>query len=263
MPYITVAGERLFYAPIEGDLTRKRNLILVHGAGGDHTHWPAELRRLRGVNVYGLDLPGHGRSGGQGRTSVDAYADTLDLFAQTAGLDDVSAAGHSMGGAIVMTLALRRPSWLRSIVLIGTGARLRVHPQILEGFHPSETPATKFESTIDIICQRSYGPTTSEQILRKGRQQLLGVDRSVIYGDYAACNAFDVMDQVGDITLPTLIVTGSADQMTPPKYSQYLHAQISGSQLVEIQEGGHMMAVEKPVEVAQAVARFLGDVSAR
>jgi pimeloyl-ACP methyl ester carboxylesterase len=138
-----------------------------------------------------------------------------------------------------------------------------VHPLILEGFHPSETPITKFEATIDTICQRSYGPTTGEQILRKGRQQLLGVDRNIIYGDYAACNAFDVMDEVGDITLPTLIVSGSADQMTPPKYSQYLNAQISGSQLVEIQDGGHMMAVEKPVEVAQAVARFLGDVSER
>jgi pimeloyl-ACP methyl ester carboxylesterase len=195
---------------------------------------------------------------------VDAYADTVDLVAQTLGLDHGSVAGHSMGGAIAMTLALRRPAWLQSIVLIGTGARLRVHPLILEGLHPSETSSTKFEATVDIVCQRSYGPTTSDQILRNGRRQLLDVDRDIIYGDYAACNAFDVMDGVGDIALPTLIVSGSADQMTPPKYSQYLNAQISGSQLVEIQDGGHMMALEKPVEVAQAVIRFLGDdVSAR
>lgn len=264
MPYTTVAGERLFYALVEGDPTHKRNLILVHGAGGDHTHWPAELRRLPSVNVYALDLPGHGRSGGQGRTSVADYADGVHLFAQTLGLERASVVGHSMGGAIAQTLALRQPSWLDRVVLVGTGARLRVHPLILEGLRPAPTgdlptgtSKTNFEATIDTISQWAYGPTTSEQILRKGRQQLLGVDPTVIYGDYTACNNFDVMDQVGGIKLPTLIIVGSADQMTPPKYSQHLHNQISGSQLVEIKDGGHMTAMEKPTEVAQAVARFL------
>jgi pimeloyl-ACP methyl ester carboxylesterase len=264
MPYTAVAGERLFYALVEGDPIRKRNLILVHGAGGDHTNWPAELRRLPGANVYALDLPGHGRSTGQGRTSVDGYADTVALFAQAVGLERASVAGHSMGGAIAQTLALRRPSWLVSVVLVGTGARLRVHPLILEGLQlsgaaPSAAISrTSFETTINTICQWQYGPTTSEQMQRKGRQQLLSVDPAVIHDDYVACNAFDVMDRVKDITLPTLIVTGSADKMTPPKYGQYLHHQIPGSQLVEIRDGGHMMAVEKPVEVTQAVARFLG-----
>jgi pimeloyl-ACP methyl ester carboxylesterase len=270
MPYITVAGERLFYALVEDDPTRKRNLILVHGAGGDHTNWPAELRRLPGVNVFALDLPGHGRSTGQGRTSVDDYADTVDLFVQAVRLERASVAGHSMGGAIAQTLALRRPPWLVGVILVGTGARLRVHPLILEGLHsaqtsppvrtspPARTSPPKYEAAIEAICQWQYGPTASEQIQRKGRQQLLSVDPAVIHDDYVACDAFDVMDRVKEITLPTLIVTGGADKMTPPKYSQYLHDQIPGSQLVEIKDGGHMMAVEKPLEVAQAVARFLG-----
>jgi pimeloyl-ACP methyl ester carboxylesterase len=251
MPYTTVAGERLFYALVEGDPTRKQNLILVHGAGGDHTHWPAELRRLPRLNVYALDLPGHGRSVGRGRASVDDYTDSVDLFVQTLGLDRASLAGHSMGGAIAQTMALRHPSWLISVVLVGTGARLRVHPLILEGLR------TDFEATTNTICQWAYGPTTSEQILRKGRQQLLSLDPALIYEDYAACNDFDAMNRVKDIRLPTLIITGSADQMTPPKYGRYLYDQIPHAQLVEIRNGGHMMAVEKPAEVAQAVARFL------
>ncbi len=264
MPYTVVAGERLFYALVEGDPTHKRNLILVHGAGGDHTHWPAELRRLPGVNIYALDLPGHGRSGGQGRTSVTDYADSVHLFAQTLRLGRATVVGHSMGGAIAQTLALRQPSWLDRVVLIGTGARLRVHTLILEGLRLASTgdlspgaSKANFEATMDTICQWAYGPSTNQQILRKGRQQLLGVDPTVIYGDYNACNNFDVMDQVTGIKLPTLIIVGSADQMTPPKYSQYLYDQISGSQLVEIKDGGHMMAIEKPSEVAQAVTRFL------
>jgi pimeloyl-ACP methyl ester carboxylesterase len=161
-----------------------------------------------------------------------------------------------MGGAIAQILALRQPRWLASVVLIGTGARLRVHPVILEGLQPSASHMD-FERTIDTICKWAYGPTISEQMLRKGRQQLLSVDPVVIYSDYLACNNFGIMDQVSDIELPTLIVTGSADQMTPSKYGQYLHDQISGAQWVDIKDGGHMMAVEKPVEVSQTVARFL------
>jgi pimeloyl-ACP methyl ester carboxylesterase len=257
MPYITVGGERLFYAPVEGDLTGRRNLILVHGAGGDHTHWPAELRRLPGVNVYPLDLPGHGRSAGRGRTKVDEYADTVDLFVRAVGLERAAVAGHSMGGAIAQTLALRRPDWLVGVALIGSGARLRVHPLILDGLSGGVASRRSFEAAIETICQRQYGPAASPQLARKGRQQLLSVDPAVIHGDYLACNQFDAMDRVGDVQLPVLIITGSADQMTPPKYGQYLHERIAGSQLVEIVDGGHMMALEKPLEVSRAVARFL------
>ncbi len=264
MPYTVVAGERLFYALVEGDPTRKRNLILVHGAGGDHTHWPAELRRIPGINVYALDLPGHGRSDGQGRTSVANYADGVHLFAQTLRLERASVVGHSMGGAIAQILALRQPSWLDRVVLVGTGARLRVHTLILEGLRrastgdlPPRASRSTLEATIDTICEWAYGPSINQQILRKGRQQLLGVDPTVIYRDYKACNSFDVMDHVTGIKFPTLIIVGSVDRMTPPKYGQYLHNQISGSQLVEIKNGGHMMAIEKPTEVAQAVTRFL------
>ena len=73
MPYIDVNGERLFYVVNAGKLRSKRSergewsLVLIHGAGGSHLVWPAELRRLGGVTVYALDLPAHGKSDGQGR----------------------------------------------------------------------------------------------------------------------------------------------------------------------------------------------------
>ena len=84
-----------------------------------------------------------------------------------------------------------------------------------------------------------------------------GVDPVVAHGDYLACNSFDIMDRVREIKIPTLIITGSADLMTPSKYGQYLHDQISDAQWIDIKDGGHMMAVEKPAQVSQAVARFL------
>jgi pimeloyl-ACP methyl ester carboxylesterase len=261
MPYVSVAGERLFYALVEGDPTRQHNLVLVHGAGGDHTHWPAELRRLAGFNVCALDLPAHGRSGGRGRTAVEAHADSVHLFVETLAWEQASLVGHSMGGAIAQVLALCRPAWLAGVVLMATGARLRVDPQILEGLNPASTSPGQFRQAIDMICQRAYGPTTSEQMLRKGRQQLLAVEPATIYADYVACDKFDLMDRVKDIRLPTLIMAGNADRMTPLKYAQYLRDQIPDSELVEIKDAGHMLALEKPLEVTRALTRFLKALS--
>jgi pimeloyl-ACP methyl ester carboxylesterase len=195
---------------------------------------------------------------------VDDYADSVHLFVQTLGVKHASVIGHSMGGAIAQTLALRQPRWLTGVVLVGTGARLRVNPLILEGLRsassersPTDSPTESFEASVEMICQWAYGPTVSEQILRKGRQQLLTVDPNVIYGDYIACDNFDEMDRVKEIRLPTLVIFGTADQMTPPQYGLYLHEEISNAQLVEVAGAGHMVAVERPNEVSHAVARFL------
>jgi pimeloyl-ACP methyl ester carboxylesterase len=258
MPFAHVAGERLFYALFEGDPTGRRNLILVHGAAGSHIHWPAELRRLPGVNVYAPDLPGHGRSGGSGRASVQAYADTIHLFALALRLKRASVVGHSMGGAIVQLLAVCRPAWLDRVVIAGSGPRLHVDPTILGGLKPTNAAKDGFAATVDLICQRAYGPTASAQMKRHARELLLAVDRAVFYADYLACDAFDATAEVGQIGVPVLVIAGGKDQMMLPQDGRLLSELIPGAHLVEIQDAGHMMIIEKPVEVAQAVGRFLG-----
>ena len=78
MPYIDAASERIFYSEWRGDPRGKRPpLVLVHGAGGTHLHWPPQLRRLRDTDVYALDLPGHGHSPGQGCDTIAAYRDLI------------------------------------------------------------------------------------------------------------------------------------------------------------------------------------------
>src|SRR5262245_21168706 len=109
----------------------KSNIVFVHGAGpsSDYCQW----HRPACLNAHYLDLPGHGTDGGRwtvdgGRSLVEDYTDWVANYIETNSLRDVVLSGHSMGGAITLTLALRRPEWLRAIVLTGTGARLRVSP---------------------------------------------------------------------------------------------------------------------------------------
>jgi pimeloyl-ACP methyl ester carboxylesterase len=251
MPYVTVAGERIFYPLYQGDVGGKRNLVLVHGAGGSHLDWPAPLRRLKEANVYTLDLPGHGRSEGAGRSSIAAYRDFLLAFLDTLGLERATVVGHSMGGAIALDFALHYPSRLDGLILVGSGARLRVAPAILTGI------LSDFEATVDLVCDYAFGPSATEQLKRLGRQRLLKTPPEVLHGDYAACDAFDVMERLGEVHCPTLVIGGTADRLTPPKYSVYLRDHIPEAELVLVDAAGHMVMLEKPEVVAKAVSKFI------
>jgi pimeloyl-ACP methyl ester carboxylesterase len=251
MPYVTVAGKKTFYALFQGDVRDKHNLVLVHGAGGSHLDWPAPLRRLREANVYALDLPGHGRSEGTGRSSIAAYRDFLFAFLDALGLERAAVVGHSMGGAIAIDFALHYPDRLAGLILVGTGARLRVLPAILTGI------LSDFEATVDLVCDYAFGPSASEQLKRLGRQRLLKTSPEVLHGDYAACDAFDVMERLGEVRCPTLVICGTADRLTPPKYSVYLYDHIPEAELVLVNAAGHMVMLEKPEVVTRAISKFI------
>jgi pimeloyl-ACP methyl ester carboxylesterase len=251
MPHTNVAGEKIFYFHHQGAPEGQRTLVFIHGAGGSHLHWsPPQLRCLAGANTYALDLPGHGQSEGQGRTSVNAYADFVAAFLETLDLEQVTLVGHSMGGATALDFALRYPEKTAGLVLVGSGARLRVAPAILDGIHQD------FDAAVRLICDYAFAPETSEQLKRASLRQMRQTDPDVLYGDFAACDAFDVMDRLGEIRCPTLAICGTADRLTPPKYSTYLRANIPGAQLILIEGAGHMVMLEQPEAVSQAIADF-------
>jgi len=251
MPYVTVASEKTFYALFQGDVRGKRSLVLVHGAGGSHLDWPSPLRRLREADVYALDLPGHGRSEGAGRSSISAYRDFLLAFLDALGLERAVVVGHSMGGAIALDFALHYPDRLAGLILVGSGARLRVAPAILTGI------SSDFEATVDLVCDYAFGPSASGQLKRLGRQRLLKTLPEVLHGDYSACDAFDVMERLGEVRCPTLAIGGTADRLTPPKYSVYLRDHIPGAELVLVDAAGHMVMLEKPEVVSRVISKFI------
>ena len=249
MPHVEVDGKKIFYTA--GGLLTNRILLAIHGSGGDHTHWPDELFNLTGIGVCAVDLPGHGLSGGDGYDSVKDYADFIELFVSQLDLTRVTLMGHSLGGAIVQTLALRSSPWLSRIILVGTGARLKVAPEILNGLF------TNFETTIDLICDWEYSPSAPKALVDKGRTGLLNTPPEVTHGDYSACDQFDIMEKVKDIRLPAQIVSATEDRLTPVKYGTYLHRHIADSKFIVIEDAGHMMAVEKAAEFTTAVSAFL------
>jgi pimeloyl-ACP methyl ester carboxylesterase len=252
MPTIVINGEQLHYQLHRGTARAEYPpLVLVHGAGGNLMHWPGALRRLPGQVVYALDLPGHGKSSGAGRSEIGAYADVVRGFAEALDLGPFVPAGHSMGGAIVIELALRYPARLAGLILVGTGAKLRVAPEILTGI------LDDYAGTAGLLAHLAHGEHVDPHLLLLYTRRLREVNPQVIRGDFAACDAFDRRADVSRITLPTLILCGEADRMTPVKYSRYLHGQIVGAQLVVVPGAGHMVMLEQPAAVAARVAAFL------
>ena len=81
----------------------------------------------------------------------------------------------------------------------------------------------------------------------------------MITNDFQACNRFDRSEDVPTITRPTLIVVGDRDVMTPPSFSECLQKQILNSQRIIVSEAGHLVMLEKPREVNQAMGAFIAD----
>jgi pimeloyl-ACP methyl ester carboxylesterase len=251
MPYLDLNHERIYYALYRGELIPSRSIILIHGAGENHLVWPAGLRRLPYSTVYAIDLPGHGKSTGNGRDSINEYVTWLKIFLDTLKIQRAIIIGHSMGTAIAQMFALAQPDRTAGLVLIGAGAKLRVAPKILE------LARNDLAAAAELITSLEWGPDVPEQIVRLGKQQLMTNRSEVIYGDYRACNEFDVIDRLGDITAPTLIISGTADQLTPPKYAAFMAEKIPHAKLVSVPDAGHMTMLEAESIVAREVEKFL------
>jgi pimeloyl-ACP methyl ester carboxylesterase len=252
MPKVTVGDQELFYL-VRRSGDGQDSLLFIHGAGGTHRHWGSQVQGLRGADRYAVDLPGHGRSTGEGRTSISGYAEVILQLLDAVDLDRVTLVGHSMGGAISQYLALNHPSRVNRMVLVGSGARLRVLPSLLEGM------LRDFPSTVEMMLSWAYSDSTSPEMARLARAEWLENDPQVVHDDFAACDRFDVMDELSDIGCPSLVLCGEDDKLTPTKYAYYLRDNIPGANLTIIPQAGHMVMMERPSLVNDAIERFLID----
>ena len=243
-----VAG--LFHVDWSPPARRGPPLVLVHGAGGSHRHWPAEALAIPGRRVIAVDLPGHGDSPGPARRAIADYARDLLAFLDAMELDRAVVVGHSMGGAIALSLALDSPGRVAGLGLVSTGARLRVTSALLQA---TADPAT-FSAAVEVMADWSFGPGASPALRSEFGEGLRRLPAAVVHGDFCACDAFDVCERLGELRLPTAVVCGDADRSTPPRYSEFLQAKIAGARLTLIPGAGHMVTLEAPASTLAALA---------
>lgn len=226
-------------------------LVLVHGSGGSAKFWHYQTERFTDCDA--IDLPGHPE--GEPCTSVDDYVEWLRGYLKERGYQDVVLAGHSLGGAIAMLYGLKYPQELKALILIDTGARLRVNPDYLsscgDGIEDIAAWLRNWEPRYALVS-----PDVRELLLKEKAR----VGPAVQLNDFLCCDKFDVIDRVHQIRLPTLVLCGSEDAMTPVKYSRYLADKIEGARLLVITGATHLLPAERPQEVNKAIEEFLSSL---
>jgi pimeloyl-ACP methyl ester carboxylesterase len=240
----------------QGVLRERPTLILIHGAGSSAQTFLHQLRRLdRTMNVLAVDLPGHGGTPGPGRDTISGYANWVEETFSSFPITSFFLGGHSMGGAIGQELALRSSLPLAGLILIATGEELNVSPKILDGL------LTEPDQTLALINQRCLPKNTDPLLIQQSLQLLRQTPIPIITNDFIACNRFDRSENISTITLPTLIVVGQEDRMTPPAFSQRLNQKISSSRLVVVPDAGHLVMLERPKEVNRAIEALVAETS--
>ena len=252
MPFVTLGDDKIYYAERAPAAPRGAPVVFVHGAAGSHLVWGAQTRALgETTRAVALDLPGHGRSQPPGRRTIADYRDVILGLLDALGFDRAVIVGHSMGGGIAQTLALAHPDRIAGLGLVGTGARLRVLPAILDGV------LNDFDHTARLVVDHSYAATPDAALRERALAEFRACPPAVTHGDFAACDAFDLLPRVAELRAPTLVLCGREDQMTPVKYSEYLAAKIPNARLVIVDGAGHSVMLEKPDAVNRALVEWM------
>jgi pimeloyl-ACP methyl ester carboxylesterase len=236
----------------EGLKEGRPTLVMVHGAGGRAQIWENQVVLLdKSMNALALDLPGHGNTAGSTRSHIFEYAQWLVDIMKRIFDSPIFLMGHSMGGAIVQEVAVTWPHCLEGIILVGTGARLKVAPMFLDGL------LTNFVQTLEAVMGFAYAPETARSLIEKGKEMMIGAGSNVVYNDFLACDRFDSRQALAKIHHPCLLLCGDRDKLAPLKLSEALKEGIEGSILKIIPDAGHMVMIERYAETNEAIQDFV------
>ncbi|MCL4759722.1 MAG: alpha/beta hydrolase [Rhodocyclaceae bacterium] len=241
-------------------------VLLIHGAGHDHSVWNHQARHLahHGFSVLVPDHPGHGRSGGPALGSIEAVAGWMVRLLDHLNLERVAAAGHSMGSLIALELAATNPHRISHLVLVGSVAPMPVAEPLLEAARSNRDAAH------GMINHWSYAPASQLgasalpgfSLPNLNRRILERQAEGVLASDLAACNAYmGGLESAARIRCPVAMLCGERDQMTPRRAAAPLAEALGktpcGARMITIQGAGHAMMAEAPDAVTDSIRGFL------
>jgi 3-oxoadipate enol-lactonase len=241
-------------------------LVLLHGFPHDRSLWSPQMGALTvGARTLACDLRGFGESTGVANT-IDEYADDVLEWLGTLDTPPAVIGGISMGGYIVFSMWRKAPDRFRAMLLCDTragadddSARTRRDEQIAL-VRERGVPALA-----DRLIQGMVGKSTREnrpETTERIHTMLASADAEAVCGALAALrDRPDSTDTLATIDVPTLIVVGDEDVITPATESRAMHDAIHGSQLEVVRGAGHLTNVERPAAFNHVLNEFLASVA--
>jgi pimeloyl-ACP methyl ester carboxylesterase len=256
---IAVDGNRVFAASGGRPFDAARPaVVFIHGAGMDHTVWALQARYFahHGRSVLAIDLPGHGRSGGELLRSVGAMASWLVKLLDAAALSSAALVGHSMGALIALEAAASAPARARSLALLGVAARMPVHPDLQAAADRNRPLGPELGTSWGHGPSGHLGgnPAPGLWMMGGSLQLLERAPAGALAADLAACNAYDgALAAAARVACPTLLLLGGLDRMTPPAKAAPLAEAIRAARTIVLPAAGHMLMSERPDAVIDAL----------
>lgn len=241
-------------------------VVLIHGAGHDHSVWNYQARHLahHGFSVLAPDLPGHGRSSGAALPTIEALADWIEDLLDAAAVTQAALAGHSMGSLVALQAAVQAPSCITKLLLLGSVAPMPVAAPLLDA------AARERDAAHAMINQWSYTPASQLGASATPGVSLTGLNlrlmerqhEGILANDLAACNAYQGgLDAASRLRIPCAMLCGERDQMTPRRAVKPLHDALlkatGCASMIIIHGAGHAMLAEAPDAVSDAMRGFL------
>ncbi len=229
----------------------RKSVMFVHGAAMDHTVWTLAARHFirHGLNVLAVDLPGHGRSGGQARTCIGDYSDWLIELLDVLAIERCGLVGHSMGSLICLETAARNPSRADALVLVGTAVPMPVHDSILDLSSQNKHVA------IDLLTSGGHSPAAHLGGNENPGMWMIGgfmrlmesAAPGVLHCDLKACAGYlGGVESASAVTCPTLLILGENDRLTPVRATRELAKAIGHSKTAVLHQTGHAIMAENP-----------------
>ena len=240
----------------------KPGVVFIHGAANDHSVWTLQARYFahHGWNAMAVDLPGHGKSFGDAKKSIGAYADWLINLLDNGAVGKTALVGHSMGSLIALEGAARYGSRVSQLVHLGASAPMPVSDELLDAARHRPADAFDMLNLWGHAPQLKWGrnPTPGTSAMMAYKRLLEQSRPGVLATDLGACHAYTPDDALfTDIAMPVLVIAGGRDMMTPAKSAQALAARIAGCRFALLNETGHAMMQETPGETLDALKGFL------
>ncbi len=231
-------------------------MVLVHGAGMDHSVWAMQDRALAhgGLSVLSVDLPGHGRSPGPALATIPALGDWLAALLDGVGAARAAVAGHSMGALAALAFAARHPARARAIALLGAAARMPVNQDLRDAAATRPQDAAAMMVEWGFSARAHLGGGAVPGLWQPGivTRLLLRTPAPVLAADLAACNAYeDGAADAARVACPALVIAGGRDRMCPARLGRDLAALLPRGRAEVLAETGHMVMTERPHRVRE------------
>jgi pimeloyl-ACP methyl ester carboxylesterase len=233
-------------------------IVFLHGAGMDHTVWALLARAFahHGHAVLAPDFPGHGSSAGAPLTSIAALADWTAALIDATGAKAARLVGHSMGSLVALEAAARHRGKITGLGLIATAATMRVSDDLLNAAKTNDHAAVDMIAIWGEGYRAMLGGSQAPGLWMLGGAERL-LERALpgaIFADLSACNAYqDALSSAAKIDIPSIVIQGSRDLMTPAKGGKAVAAAIANCRLALIEGAGHMLMSERPDDVLAAL----------